>query len=201
LYEYYTKDLVLPEEKIPADIAQGSREPSRFLPYQSFFTETAIARIRAHPALYVKEQLVGTIRNAFVSDISQIHYYGHDRLLPFAYNPESRINLHELLLSGSFSGFLRALFSVHVLPKLLWIALLGLVYACACAGLVAAWLDDRKKFLSYLLFGALYGYLLVASGPFVDAKYRLPALLLVVVVALYGVHAIATKRFLRARRK
>jgi 4-amino-4-deoxy-L-arabinose transferase-like glycosyltransferase len=199
LYEYYTKNIKLPQETVPEEMQKESREPSRYLPFQSYFTHVAFERIRAQPSAYIKEQLVGMLRNAFVSDISQIYYYGHTRLLPFPYDPESRINIHELLLAGDMRGFIRAFFSGHVFPKVLWIVFLAAIYCLAVMGWMISWWRDRKAFLAFTMFFCLYGFLLVASGPFVDAKYRMPALMLVSIIALYGAASLWSKYALRLR--
>lgn len=201
LYEYYTNDIPLPNEQIPEYITNGSREPSRYLPYQRYFTELSIERIKAHPVEYTRTHIVGSLRNLFVSDISQIIYYHHERLLPVAYNPESKINLHELLLSGDFSGMLREFFSSHVFPKVTWFGFMGLLYIFAAIGWVFAFTRNRVAFLSYTLFALLYGYLIVSCGPFVDAKYRLPGLVLVFIAAMYGLEQLARLLFLRSKQK
>ena len=57
------------------------------------------------------------------------------------------------------------------------------------------------KFFTFTLFFAIFGYFLVASGPYVDAKYRMPAVALIEIIALYGVVAIWNRllvlRFIR----
>jgi 4-amino-4-deoxy-L-arabinose transferase-like glycosyltransferase len=199
LYTYYTVHEKLPYEEIPSSIIEGSREPSRYLPYQSFFTHIALARIKAHPIAYAKEQLVGSLRNLFVSDISQIYYYGHTRLLPFPYNPESKTNIHELLLSGNISGAFKSLF--EVIPKIVWIMILASLYAIAVYGWLTVWWRDRVVFITFTMFLALFGYLILASGPFVDAKYRLPALPFIFIISLYGLECFLAKYALHRRAK
>jgi len=201
LYEYYTKDLGSPAEPVPEAIEKGSREPSRYLPFQSYFTHAAFARIEAHPNAFMRELLVGSLRNLFVSDISSIFYYGHTKLLPFRYDPESAVDIHQLLLSGNLRAFFAALFSPHALTKLLWIVCLVCIYILACIGWGMSWFKERKVFLSFTMFLCLYGYLIFASGPYVDAKYRLPALTLIFIVALYGLQSILPASFLRGARK
>ena len=49
-----------------------------------------------------------------------------------------------------------------------------------------AWKKDRATFVAFSLFFVLFTYFVVASGPYVDAKYRMPAMPLIVIVALYG---------------
>lgn len=197
LYQYYTAQYALPDEHIPPDMELGSREPSRYLPYQGYFTGVALARIEAHKGAYLTAHLVGSLRNLFVSDISQIFYYGHGALLPFPYNPESKASLHQLLLDGNIGGAIRSLFNVQVLPKIIWILCLLIVYLLALLGWIFAWRRDRATFLAFTMFFCLFGYLIVASGPFVDAKYRLPAILLIVLVALYGLERVVDYRALR----
>lgn len=189
LYEYYTANERAPDEQVPDYIQNGSREPSRYLPFQKYFTQVALARIAHEPVAYAKDQAVGSLRNLFVSDLPAIYYYGHSRLLPFPYNPESKANVHELLLKGDWQDTLRAL--VRDAPKLAWMSVLALVYMLALFGWCAAWRRDRRAFFAFTLFLALFAYCIAASGPFVDAKYRLPALPLVFLVALYGVNRLA----------
>ncbi|MBI5469893.1 glycosyltransferase family 39 protein [Candidatus Kaiserbacteria bacterium] len=174
LYEYYTAHIKMADEVIPEAIQNGSREPSRYLPYQKYFANVALERIAHQPAAYAKEQAVGSIRNLFVSDLPAIYYYGHSRLLPFPYNPESKTNM----------------------PKILWAGALALAYVFALIGWLSAYKRDRITFFAFTLYLALFAYFIISSGPFVDAKYRLPALSLVIVVALYGVDFL-TNRFLR----
>lgn len=184
LYEYYTKHIPLSGESVPETIREGSREPSRYLPYQTYFTSIAIARIKAQPTLYLKEQVVGTLRNLFVSDIAAIYYYGHTKLLPFPYNPEAHVSINDFLLRGDGMGAFGV--SLHVIPKVIWAAFMLFVYIAAVIGWCIAWKRDRSIFLTFTLFFVLYAYLLASSGPYVDAKYRLPGLGLVALVALYG---------------
>jgi 4-amino-4-deoxy-L-arabinose transferase-like glycosyltransferase len=186
LYQYYTAPFALPDEHVPVAIQEGSREPARYLPFQSYFTGVALERVFANPYAYAREQLVGGVRNLFVSDIAQVYYYGHTAILPFSYNPESKTNIHELLLRSDMVGFVRALFSMHVVPKVLWVLFLGPVYILALWGWAAAWYRSRVAFLVFTMFGCIFVYLVLASGPFVDAKYRLPGLLLILCMALYG---------------
>jgi len=182
LYEYYTVHEKLPDEQIPASLESESREPDRFLPLQKYFTGVALARIRAHPFMYLKEQTIGSLRNLFVSDIADMYYYGQTKLLPFAYNPESKTNPY------------------GIVPKILWMGLLALVYALALIGWISAW-RDRIALLTFTLFFLLFGYLVLASGPYVDAKYRLPALPLLFIMALYGLERIRERYALPLRQK
>ena len=191
LYEFYTNDIALPGEQVPLSIQEGSREPSRYLPYQNYFTHVAFARIEAHPIAYMREQLVGSLRNLFVSDISSIIYYGHTKILPFPYNPESGTSLHALLSAGDISGFFSAFRSV--LPKFMWTGTLFLMYVVALFGWATAWRRDGKTFFIFALFFAVYAYLVVASGPYVEAKYRLPAMPLIIIVTLYGLDVLLPK--------
>jgi 4-amino-4-deoxy-L-arabinose transferase-like glycosyltransferase len=201
LYQYYTAPLALPDEHVPVAIQEGSREPARYLSFQNYFTGVALERIFANPYAYAREQLVGGVRNLFVSDIAQVYYYGHTAILPFSYNPESKTNIHELLLHGDMAGFVRALFSVHVVPKVLWVFFLGSVYVLALWGWAAAWHRSRITFLAFTMFGCIFVYLVLASGPFVDAKYRLPGLLLILCMALYGLEYIQIRGGLRGASK
>ncbi len=189
LYEYYTESLKLPAESIPQEIQKSSREPSRYLPYQSYFTHVAFERIKNQPLTYAKDQAVGTLRNLFVSDIAQIYHYGHTRLLPFPYSPVSSINIHQSLQSGDFEALTQSV--LRESPKLLWVVVLAILYGLALLAWAYAWGKDRLAFFTFTSFFCIYGYLLVASGPYVDAKYRLPGMPLVVIAALYGTYALA----------
>jgi uncharacterized membrane protein AbrB (regulator of aidB expression) len=73
-----------------------------------------------------------------------------------------------------------------------------LIYLCAFIGWLSAWKSDRIAFFAFTLFLALFAYFIVSSGPFVDAKYRLPALPLVIITTLYGLDFLAS-RFLRKK--
>ena len=184
LYEFYTVNEKMSDEQVSAAIEKSSREPSRYLPNQKYFTGVAMNRIRHAPSMYAKEQAVGTFRNLFVSELPVIYYYGHGEILPFPYNPESKINLHELLLRGDFVGAMST--AIRNVPKIAWsLVLLGL-YCLAFLGWIVAWKKDRATFVSFTLFFVLFAYFVVASGPYVDAKYRMPAMPLIVIVALYG---------------
>lgn len=200
LYEFYTESLSLADENIPAEISTGSREPSRYLPFQNYFIQVSIRRIQTQPVAYAREQLVGTLRNLFVSDIAQIVYYHHERILPFRYNPETQANFRELLLSGDGFRTVQAFFSAGIMPKVLWVVLLSGLYLAAFMGWVVS-RRNREVMLSLTLFALLYGYLVVSSGPFVDAKYRLPGLVLVVMAAFYWIEFLLQKRFLRRGQK
>ena len=184
LYQYYTSDFALPNEQVPNDIQKGSREPSRYLPYQTYFTGLALERIKAAPGAYLQTHLIGALRNLFVSDISAIYYYGHTKLLPFPYSPESQTNIHKLLAAGDFAGLVKS--APTTFPKLAWSFIMLIFYIAAFAGLFFAWRRERVTFLAFLLFFALYGYLLISSGPYVEAKYRLPGLGLVFIAATFG---------------
>ncbi|OGG72623.1 hypothetical protein A3A38_00070 [Candidatus Kaiserbacteria bacterium RIFCSPLOWO2_01_FULL_53_17] len=185
LYEFYTVNQKMPNEQVPEEIMVSSREPSRYLPNQAYFTSVAIDRIREAPLSYAKEQIVGSVRNLFVSELPVIYYYGHVKLLPFSYNPESETNLRELVLVGDGAAAFFAL--IHNIPKVLWFAALSLLYLLAFAGWLYAW-KDRSTFISFTFFLLLFSYFVVASGPYVDAKYRMPAMPLIIVIALYGMH-------------
>jgi hypothetical protein len=191
LYEFYTNDIALPGEQVPDSMQEGSREPSRYLPYQKYFTGVAIERIRHSPTVFARELTIGAFRNLFVSDIAAIYYNGHTKLLPFSYNPESRVNIHELLSSGDISGAMQA--ATHMAPKILWVAILACLYGLAVVGWLLAFKHDRKTFLIFTMFLCFYGYFILASGLYVEAKYRLPALPLVIVVALYGLDVLLPK--------
>jgi 4-amino-4-deoxy-L-arabinose transferase-like glycosyltransferase len=195
LYEYFTRDIQLPNEQIPAYIQNASREPSRDLSFQNYFTSVSAARIKAHPGTYFKELVVGMVRSLFVSDISDIYYYGQAGLLPFPYNPEAHESIHAFVLRADFLGALKA--SLHTVPKLLWMFLLLCVYIAAVAGWFRAWRQDRHIFLMFTLFFVVYAYLLVTSGSYVDAKYRLPILIPTFIVALYGLQWAMDRGFLR----
>lgn len=189
LYDYYTGNIKMSGETIPEYIQIGSREPSRYLPYESFFMSTAVARIKARPIEYGKEQAIGSLRNLFVSDLPAIYYYGHTKILPFSYNPESKTNLHELLARGDFAALSKALIFETSL-KLLWVAALCAMYVLCFVALFSAWRKDRLSFFVFLFFGLLFAYFVIVSGPYVDAKYRLPALPLLFTVALYGIEVL-----------
>ncbi|MEK7509228.1 MAG: glycosyltransferase family 39 protein [Patescibacteria group bacterium] len=191
LYEFYTVNQRLPGEQVPENIATSSREPSRHLPNQSYFTDVAMERIREAPLSYAKEQAVGTLRNLFVSELPVIYYYGHSALLPFPYNPESTTNLRELLLQGDGASVFFAL--AHNIPKVLWFAALLFVYILTFLGWLYAWKKDRVVFLMFTSFILIFGYFVVASGPYVDAKYRMPAMPLIVIVCAYGVYELRSQ--------
>jgi 4-amino-4-deoxy-L-arabinose transferase-like glycosyltransferase len=186
LYEYYTANIKMPNEHVPEHIGASSREPSRDLANQEYFTGVAMERIKHAPADYLREHAIGMIRNLFVSDISAIYHYGHTRILPFSYNPESRLSIQEILFNGSIGEVMRLLFSEEMVPKIVWVLFLGCMYALAILGWLQAWKHDSLTFLVFTMFLGFFAYLIVSSGPFVDAKYRLPALPLVALVALYG---------------
>src|SRR3989344_4669830 len=59
LYQYYTADLPLPDERIPEEIRAASREPSRHPAFQSYFTDVALARIHAQPYAYAQGNAMG----------------------------------------------------------------------------------------------------------------------------------------------
>ena len=143
--------------------------------------------------------MIGTVRNLFVSELPVIYYYHHENILPFAYNPESRIGVRELLLQGDIGATMRVVFQDF--PKLLWFALLFGMYCSAIWGWIHAWHRNRLVFFTFTLFFAIFGYFLVASGPYVDAKYRMPAMALIEITALYGVVALWNRllvlRFIR----
>jgi hypothetical protein len=184
LYEYYTRDLVHDAFVIPKGMYEVSREPSRYLPFQKAFVEISVERIRQNPLQFVRELAVGSIRNLFVSDVAAIYYYGHTKILPFPYRPQTVTNVRERLLVGDVRGALTAL---EELPKLTWIVFLGITYLLAFFGWFVALKHNASIFLAFSLFAVLFGYLILASGPYVEAKYRLPALPFVVIVALYTV--------------
>jgi 4-amino-4-deoxy-L-arabinose transferase-like glycosyltransferase len=185
LYEFYTKDLSIEGDQVPPMMHYFSREPTRYLPFQKDFVRVSIERIKQHPQEFAKQYAVGVLRNLFVSDIAAIYYYGHTKILPFEYNPESATSIHAALSRGGFPEASSA--ALKEFPKIIWALVLFVTYGFALAGCFFAWTRDRAAFLAFALFLVLFAYLLLASGPYVEAKYRLPALPLVFVVALYGV--------------
>ena len=189
LYQYYTRPFALADEHLPESML-AVREPSRSLTYQSYFTHVALERIAHAPVTYAREHIIGSIRNLFVSDLPAIYYYGHADILPFPYNPESKISIHDVLSRGDTSALIAAI--VHNIPKMIWVLGMIFIYSCALLGWVVSWRRDTTVFLLFSLFAALFVYFIVSSGPFVDAKYRLPAVPLVIIVSLYGITYLQT---------
>ncbi len=184
LYEFYTVHEKMPDEKVPDSIMASSREPTRFLANQKYFSHIAFQRIAHAPVAYAKEQLIGTVRNLFVSELPVIYYYGHSAILPFPYNPESRSDTRAMLLRGDVSGAVSGL--LHDLPKVIWFILMTIAYVFAFIGWLYSWKKDRMTFAVFAVFLVIFAYFVVACGPYVDAKYRMPAVPLVHIVALYG---------------
>lgn len=170
LYEFYTVEQKMPDEKIPESILTSSREPSRYLPNQQFYTHIALERIYNSPLAYAKDQVIGSVRNVFVSELPVIYYYKNTAILPFPYDPEK----------GTMGQF------THRVIKILWFVVIGCVYLFALLGLMASWRKDKATFLAFALFFIIFIYLVVASGPYVDAKYRMPGTYFIYIAALFG---------------
>ncbi len=188
-YSYYTSSLASSEEPLPSDLGSG-REPERNLTYAPAFSDIVGQRIRQHPSEYLRLHLTGTVRNFFASDFATFYYAGHSKILPFpGYDPENKVNLTALIKRGNFMQFIRAALTEVSLPDLLFRLVLMVFYLFSGFGLVYAYKSDKRTFSIYLLFCLLVLYFAFTPGSFVDAKYRLSAMPLLIIMALYGVEA------------
>jgi hypothetical protein len=86
-------------------------------------------------------------------------------------------------LQGDFFG---ALQGSGIFPKMFWIIFLGSLYFLASIGWFFALKRDREVFMAFTMFALMFAYLIVASGPYVEAKYRLPGMPLIIIAALFG---------------
>lgn len=180
-YNYYTDNLPV-QILIPPT---AGREPARNLGYSKQYLAIARKRIWGAPRSYVKRHLVGTIRNFFASDLPGIYHNGHTRILPFVYNPVTQENFTNLLLAGKYKEFVEGSFSGQNRGFIIRHAGFTLFYLVILISWLRSYNVDRQIFHIFALFLLLTFYFVFAAGTFVDAKYRLPAVPLLLIMFFY----------------
>lgn len=189
-YYYYTGNLRLPNETVP-DFFQG-RDPIRNLRYEKYLLNQSFQRIKSQPGAYVRQHLVGTVRNLFTSDFVGFYNNGHEKLLPMSYNPVNKVNLTKLALAGNYRSLVKEIFSSDKLGFLLRHAAFAVFYGIILLHWGRLYYSDRETFWLFAFFLVLSFYFVFSAGTFVDAKYRLPAVPLLLVMFFH---------FLGARQK
>ncbi len=163
-YNYYTDKIRLPGETWPLQFTD--RDPARNLANEDYFMRVSWARIKNQPFGYAKAHGLGTVKNLLASDLPGIYNNGHTRILPFPYNPHG-----ESANPGP----------IYILRHLFFAA----VYLVIFYHWVKLYSRDKNLFWLFALFLALLFYFVFAAGNFVDAKYRLPAFPLVLLIFMH----------------
>ncbi len=184
LYAYYTNDIKLDNEKV--NYSPQDRDPSQSLRYQKQLIGIALRRIEAQPVVYFKNHLLGTIRYFFASDLQSFYYSGYQKLLPFKYNPIHDIDLRAEILKGNYKSVLKFIFNPKNFAYLSRHILLALFYLVILSAWLKSFKRDKKIFVIFSFFLLLTFYFIFAPGPYVDPKYRLPAIPLLLIVFFYN---------------
>ena len=180
-YYYYTGNISLPDEKWPSGQITG-RDPIRNLKNEDVFLGIAKKRIRHQPLVYLKQHLIGTVRNFFASDLVGFYNNGHQELLPVPYSPVNQVNFTALFASGEFRALALQLSSPGNFFYLLRHVGLALFYLIILYQLIPLYLHDRRTFWWFTFFNILVLYFVFTPGTFVDAKYRLPVVPLLLIM-------------------
>ncbi|MFA6254845.1 MAG: glycosyltransferase [Patescibacteria group bacterium] len=185
LYGYYTNDFKLANEP-EIQYSPQDRDPTQSLKYQKQKLDIALARIKAQPVAYFKSHLLGTARYFFASDLPLFYYSGHQKLLPFKYNPVNDVNVTTEVLSGNYKNVLSFIFNPKNFVYLLRHILFALFYLVIFLALLKSFLKDKRVFIIFSLFLALTFYFLFGSGPYVDPTYRIPVIPLLLIIFFYN---------------
>ncbi len=185
LYGYYTEDFKLANEP-EIQYSPEDRDPTQNFKYQKQKINIALARIKAQPVAYFKSHLLGMIRNLFVSDLPTFYYSGHQKLLPFEYNPINDTNLTKEILGGNYKNVLSFIFK----PKNFVYLFRHLFFALFYLVIFLAWLKsfkkDKKIFIIFSLFLLLTFYFIFCSASYIDSRYRQPVLPLLSILFFFG---------------
>ena len=163
-YNYYTDKIRLPTEPLPKNLA--GRDSARDLRNEKYFMKLSLDRIKAQPFAYAKAHVTGTVKNLLASDLPGIYNNGHSRILPFAYNPHGQ---------SAHPG------PVYILRHLF----LAGFYLVIAYHWIKLYPRDKNLFWLFTMFLAISFYFVFVAGNFVDAKYRLPVLPLLILIFLH----------------
>ncbi len=155
-YAYYTNSLKYPGEPV---LEFPVREAVRNPKYSSSYNQVSFERIKRAPLQYAKLHLTGTVRNLLASDMTAFAFNGHLKLLPVAYSPDTKNIFY-------YS----------------WKIFLALIYLCILKRVFD--LVRVREWGSVIIVGLFlvtYLYFILTPATFVDAKYRLPALPLLLI--------------------
>ena len=183
LYSYYTEDIKLDNEEI--NFSSQDRDPVINIKYQNQLIAISLERIKNQPVKYFKRHFLGTARSFFASDFQSFYYTGHQKILPFAYNPVHTLNLSEEFLSGNYKSILKFVFTPKNFGYLLRYLLFALFYLIIIYSWLRSFKRDKKIFVIFSFFLILTFYFVFASGLFVDPKYRLPTIPLLLIMFFY----------------
>jgi len=183
-YLFYTADLTEPRIKIVFD--PDIREPERDLRYSSQLMEVSLLRIANQPVKYLKNHFTGTIRLLMSGQFQSFYYYGHQKLLPFSVEPKHEVNLTEMISDGYWRQAAVFVLSRENLLLMIRYLLLIIVYLLAAYHWMKSFWQDKKVFVVFSLFALLSFYFVFAAGPYVDPKYRLPIIPLLLIMLLYN---------------
>ncbi|HNW09370.1 MAG TPA: glycosyltransferase [bacterium] len=183
-YLFYTADLTQSETDIVFDPA--IREPERDLRSSDQLMELSLLRIANQPIKYSKNHLTGTIRLLMSDQFQSFYYYGHQKLLPFSVEPRHQVDLTGLVSSGNYFkafDFLLSWKNFSLIARYLF--LIAVYFLVAYHWMKSFW-QDKKVFVVFSLFALLSFYFVFAAGPYVDPKYRLPIIPLLLIMLLYN---------------
>jgi len=178
LYSCYTNSFNLDNEQV--NFNSEDRDPIRNIKYQQQLVDISLERIKVQPFDYLKFHLTGTVRLLVSSDLQSFYYNGHSKLIPFDYNPINSINLTESMAIGDIDAVVK--FVGKNLSYLLRYILFGLFYLFILWHWLRLFFRDKKTFVIFSFFLILTFYFVFAPGPFVDPKYRLPAIPLLLII-------------------
>lgn len=178
---YLTGALQLPNEPEIAT-SPSDREPIRNLKNSAFYKKLAWNRVKNNPEGLARDYAVGMIRNAFSNDLQNFYYNGHAKLLPFSYNPIRQDSVTDLFKKGDFKAALKNFSAANIA----FYVLLCLFYAGALIQWARSWFHSRERFYIFTCYLIYFAYFLSSSGPLVDPKYRMPGLVLLLIVFLSG---------------
>jgi 4-amino-4-deoxy-L-arabinose transferase-like glycosyltransferase/ubiquinone/menaquinone biosynthesis C-methylase UbiE len=181
LYIFYTKDIPLENEQV--NFSPNDRVPEKSIKYQKQLTDISIARIKAKPLIYARSHLMGTVRSLFVSDLQTPYYYGHEKVLPFPYDPVNKLNVSQSIVSGNWQEI--SVFLTTKTGYLIRLISFSLFYVLVLLGWIKSFKRDKKTFVVFTFFMIMAFYFVFTPGPFVDTKYRLPAIPLWLIVFFY----------------
>lgn len=184
LYNYYTASLAPDNESLP-QYARVDQDPLRNLANAHELTRIAVGRIAQNPDGYVRLHLLGIVRNVLASDLPAFYHHKQLKLLPFAYDPVNQVNLSDVALKGDLKALVRIVLTADNVGFVARHVFFILFYLLVIVAWIKSYRAHRKTFWSFTLFLVLTCYFIFTAGTFVDAKYRLPAVSLLVIMFLY----------------
>lgn len=178
-YSYYTVPVKSLDEN---EILFPEREPARNIARGEYYSEIVKLRISNNPIAYATNHLIGTVRNLFVSSLVGFYNNSHTKVLLFDYNPTNYVNVTKLFSEGKFLDIFIYSLSLNSLSFFLYKIILLFVYLSIFYNWWKFRKTNKKEFVLFSFFILLIICFPFAAGPFVDEKYTLPVVPLIIMM-------------------